>query len=357
MWRRVLVLWSASRVAILSLGVLVTSQLAWHRPLEEWQTQPWQALTGWDTVYYLQISHEGYDPGSSTAFFPLYPLLIRIFRDVTGAGDAVSALAVANLGTLLALAGLHVLARDRLSEAHARMGTLYLLLSPFAFALALAYSEGVFLALATWMLVAIDRGRFGWAAVLGLLAGLTRINGVALVLPILYLAWRRRSWALAAVAVTPPLGLALFSLLLNHEVGDPLAMVHVQSRWGGETSVPPLALLRELSDFFDDHRPVHLMSVAAVLTYLALIVPILRRPVFAQHRWDDALYVGGIFALPLLAGVLQSSGRFGLLAFPLFLALADLGMRHPMLHRIYIVFSPVAQILLFGYVALGYLVP
>jgi hypothetical protein len=55
--------------------------------------------------------------------------------------------------------------------------------------------------------------------------------------------------------------------------------------------------------------------------------------------------------------VLQSSGRFGLLAFPLFFALADLGMRKPSLHRGYVVFAPVVQVLAFGYVALGYLVP
>jgi len=69
------------------------------------------------------------------------------------------------------------------------------------------------------------------------------------------------------------------------------------------------------------------------------------------------LVAGGIFALPLLAGVLQSSGRFGLLAFPLFFALADLGLRRPALHRAFVVFAPVVQVLAFGYVALGYLVP
>jgi hypothetical protein len=67
--------------------------------------------------------------------------------------------------------------------------------------------------------------------------------------------------------------------------------------------------------------------------------------------------VGCVFAMPLLAGVLQSSGRFGLVAFPLFFALADLGMRHRTMHQVYVVFAPVAQVLLFAYVALGYLVP
>jgi hypothetical protein len=102
---------------------------------------------------------------------------------------------------------------------------------------------------------------------------------------------------------------------------------------------------------------VHLLSGLTVILYLALLVPILKSRRFAAHRWEDTLYVAGIFALPLLAGVLQSSGRFGLLAFPLFFGLADLGLRWPTLHRAYVVFAPVLQVLAFGYVALGYLVP
>jgi len=357
MWRRVVVLWSASRAAILSLGLLVTSQLAWHRPIESWQTQPWQALTGWDSVYYIQISHTGYDHGPTTAFFPLYPMLIRLFQDATGLGDAVSALAVSNLATLVALAGFAVLARDRLGESYSRLAPLYLVLSPFAFALALAYSEGVFLAIATWLFVAVDRGKLSAAFVLALLSGLARVNGVALVAPILYVAWRRRSAPLAAVALMPLVGVGLFSLWLDHEVGDPLAFVHVQKEWGGHPTFPPFALVRELLDFVSDHQPVHLLAVIAVLVYLSLLIPILRRPVFAPYRVQDTLYVAGVFILPLSAGVLQSSGRFGLLAFPLFLSLADIGMRHRGFHRAYLVFAPVVQMILFGYVALGYLVP
>jgi Mannosyltransferase (PIG-V) len=357
MWRRVLVLWSASRAAIIGLGVLVTSELAWHRPIEPWQTQPWQALTGWDSVYYIRISQDGYSPGPTNAFFPLYPLLIRIFREVTGLSDAVSALAVANGAALLALAGLAVLARDRLGDAMSRWGPIYLVLSPFAFALSLAYSDGVFLALAIWLFVAADRNRVLAVAVLGLLAGLSRINGVTLVAPLLWMAWKRRSRTLAAAAFAPLAGLGLFMALLRHEVGDSLAMVHVQKEWGGAPTFPPFALIDELSRFSTDHQPIHLLSFVVLVAYLSLLVPLVRSPVFAEHRWEDVLYVAGVFLLPLTSGILQSSGRFGLLAFPVFLVLADLGLRHRTFHRAYMVFAPTAQIVLFSYVALGYLVP
>jgi hypothetical protein len=55
--------------------------------------------------------------------------------------------------------------------------------------------------------------------------------------------------------------------------------------------------------------------------------------------------------------VLQSVGRFGLVAFPLAFALADLGLRRESWHRAYVVFAPTAQIIFFTSVALGYRPP
>jgi len=358
MWRRVLLLWSLSRLVTVGVGLLVTSQLAWHRHIESWQTQPWQALTGWDSVYYIDISHVGYLPGSSSvAFFPLYPLLISIVRVVPEAGDAIAALSVSALTLLAAMVGLYTLGKERLSEEIAWRAVVYLMLSPFAFVFSLAYTEGLFLALAVWIFVFVDRDRPASAAALALLAGLSRVTGLALVLPLAYIAYRRRSVPWAIAAAMPAVGFGMFAALLHRDVGDALAMIHVQSEWGGHPSVPPLALVSELVDFVSDHQPIHLLSVLAVFIYLGLLVPILRRPIFARHRVEDTLYVGCVFAMPLFAGVLQSSGRFGLVAFPLFFALADLGMRHRTMHQVYVVFAPVAQVLLFAYVALGYLVP
>ena len=61
--------------------------------------------------------------------------------------------------------------------------------------------------------------------------------------------------------------------------------------------------------------------------------------------------------MPLLSGVLQSVGRFGLVAFPLAFAMADLGLRASAVHRAYVVFAPDGPDLLFAAAALGYRPP
>ena len=357
MWRRVLVVWSASRLAVLSLGLLLTTQLGWHRALEPWQTKFFRSITGWDSVYYLKISHTGYHPGKDLAFFPLYPATIWTTREVLRVGDAVAAVAISNLALLVGLLGMYVLARDRLSEDHARRGVLYLVLSPYAFVLAMAYSEGLFLALATWLFVLSDRRRDAAAMPLAFAAGLTRVTGLALVAPLALRAWRRRTLGSIALAITPLVAFAAHAAWLEHAVGDPLAMVHAQRRWGGHPSIPPVSLADQFLDFARTHDVFFLIVGVTFIAYLALLVPILRRDVFAPNRWEDTLFVCGIFAMPLLSGVLQSSGRFGLVAFPLAFAMADLGLRSERVHRAFVVYAPTAQIILFAAAALGYRPP
>jgi Mannosyltransferase (PIG-V) len=357
MWRRVLVVWSASRVAVLSLGLILTTQLGWHRALEPWQTTYFRAITGWDSVYYLKLSHTGYHPGKDLAFFPLYPATIWTAREVVRVGDAVAAVTIANVALLIGLVGVYVLARERLSEDHARRGVLYLVLSPYAFALAMAYSEGLFLALATWLFVLSDRRRDFAAVPLAFAAGLTRVTGLALVAPLALRAWRRRTVGSCALAAAPLAAFAAHAAWLQHAVGDPLAMVHVQSRWGGHPAFPLVSLADQFLDFLRTHDVFFLIVGVTVVAYLALLVPILRRDIFAPTRGEDVLYVGGIFAMPLLSGVLQSSGRFGLVAFPLVFAMADLGLRRERVHRAYVVYAPTAQIILFAAAALGYRPP
>jgi Mannosyltransferase (PIG-V) len=353
----VLVVWSASRVAVLSLGYLLTAELGWHRALQPWQTEWVRAVTGWDSVFYIRISHVGYHPGKLEAFFPLYPIGIWAAREGLQVGDAVAALLVSNLAVLAALAGMYVLARDRLSEDHARRSILYLVLSPYAFALTMAYSEGPFLAFTVWMFVLSDREHDLAAVPLGYAAGLTRVTGLALIPPLVLRAWRRRTVSAWLLAFAPAAAFATQAAWLQHAVGDPLGMVHVQAQWGGHPAFPLITLGDQFWRFATTRDFFFLARGVTVIAYLALLVPLIRQERFRATRAEDVLFVCGVFALPLLSSVLQSVGRFGLVAFPLMFAMADIGLRRESWHRAYVVFAPTAQIIFFTAVALGYRPP
>ena len=161
----------------------------------------------------------------------------------------------------------------------------------------MAYSEGLFLALATWLFVLSDRRRDTAAVPLAFAAGLTRVTGLALVAPLALRAWRRRTLRLGRPrrslrwSRSPPMPRGSSTPL-----ADPLAMVHAQRRWGGHPSIPPVSLVDQFLDFARTHDVFFLIVGVTFIAYLALLVPILRRDLFAPNRWEDTLFVCGIFA-------------------------------------------------------------
>jgi hypothetical protein len=191
-------------------------------------------LARWDSVWYLGIAHSGYD-GASTAFFPLYPLLVRAFA----AGGSPAALLVSayfvSLASLLgALFLMHRLVALELgSPAVARTAVLMLAVFPGALWFGAPYSESLFLLLSVGAFYAARTGRWWVAGALAALAAATRSAGLVLVVPLGILWWQsrpRRARNLGWIALAP-LGLAAYSLYLASTVGDGFAYLHLQDVW------------------------------------------------------------------------------------------------------------------------------
>mmetsp|Transcript_7566 Transcript_7566/g.14111 ORF Transcript_7566/g.14111 Transcript_7566/m.14111 type:complete len:133 (-) Transcript_7566:1135-1533(-) len=60
----------------LSAHLVLPSQTGSHIPDTELGLAL-SSLCKWDSLYFIKISHDGYEYEKTTAFFPLYPLLIR----------------------------------------------------------------------------------------------------------------------------------------------------------------------------------------------------------------------------------------------------------------------------------------
>src|SRR4051812_32119878 len=105
-------------------------------------------LTRWDSTWYLGIAHSGYG-GASTAFFPLYPMLVRGVAVVGAPGALLVASFVVSLAALFgALYVMHRLVELELGSAGvARLSVLMLALFPGALWFGVPYSESVFLLL------------------------------------------------------------------------------------------------------------------------------------------------------------------------------------------------------------------
>jgi Mannosyltransferase (PIG-V) len=298
----------------------------------------------WDSVWYLAIARDGYPDATHTAFFPLYPLLVRAAGAVCGslvAGGILVSLACA----LAALALLHRLTELELGLDAARGAVWALALSPVAFFLSAVYSESLFLALSVGGVYAARTRRWAWAGLLGALAAGTRSAGVLLAVPLVLLWWEqrpRRARDLAWVALIP-VGLGAFCAWLAATGLDAGAPFHAQDQWFRHFAGPFAGAWDGTVAAWDGARqllsgsrvPVfftqaggdpyvvashNLELFAALLVAVPLLVGVVRRLPLAY-----AAYAVCALALPLSYPVgpqpLMSLPRFELVLFPLFMAL------------------------------------
>jgi Mannosyltransferase (PIG-V) len=227
--------WVVGVLAVAVLGADAHSASAFDRPELTHPFGPpldtlFSPLARWDSVWYLGIAHDGY-AGSSTAFFPLYPLLVRLLA----AGSTPWALLLAGyVVSLGSFAGALVLLR-RLTElelgADAARRTVFLVaFFPGALWFGVPYSESLFLLLSVGALYAARTDRWAWAGACAALASGTRSAGIVLLVPLAMMAWRRRDRAAAWLALAPA-GLAAYSGYLAATHGDAFAYLHLQDVW------------------------------------------------------------------------------------------------------------------------------
>jgi Mannosyltransferase (PIG-V) len=143
----------------------------------------------WDAGWFLSVAQSGYDrpSPSATAFFPLYPLSIRVVGEFVGS-FTLAGVIVSLAAFWIALYLLHRLTALEVGEAAADRAVSLLAFFPTAFYFSAVYSESLFLALSVGCIYCARRGRWGWAAVLAALATGTRAAGVTLVVPLLIMA-------------------------------------------------------------------------------------------------------------------------------------------------------------------------
>jgi len=145
----------------------------------------------WDSVWLLEIADGGYAPDPArTAFFPLYPLVVRaLAAPARWAGADQGALVVAGIAvSLVAFAAslwvVHRLCELELGRPAAGLAVVLVAFFPTAWAFSAVYTESLFLALSAGALYAGRLGRWRWAGALGALAAATRSTGVLLVVPL-----------------------------------------------------------------------------------------------------------------------------------------------------------------------------
>ncbi len=161
-----------------------------YRGIEPSQNTLLSVWQRFDTNWYLKIARSGYGEDGSTVYFPLYSFLIRVFGTLFLGRDLFAAMIISNLALLGALYFLFQIARDLVGEENAKRTFGFFVLFPTAFFLFAPYTEALFLLFVLRSLRDGIHGRWNRAGVFGSFAALTRLQGVLIIVPLAYLAWR-----------------------------------------------------------------------------------------------------------------------------------------------------------------------
>ncbi|MFI1996904.1 mannosyltransferase family protein [Actinoplanes sp. NPDC020271] len=311
-------------------------------------TQLLLSLNQWDTGHYLRIAEFGYqaDP-ASPAFFPLYPMLIRVTDVILPGGALVAALLVANSAVFGALTMLYRLTHHEFGTRVAQRAIWYLAAFPTGFFLFIGYNESLFILLMTGALYAGRRGHWWLAGVLGALSSATRLFGVLLMVPLAMeyvrqIGWRPQRIRLDVLSLAAvPMGAAAYSLYCLLVLDDPLAFSKAQEQWGRHYTFPGEAWVNAVqragggllsADTLGAALDAGTVLVVAILLILCVAGP-------ARFRRDQMyLVVHGVLIVALLTSTelwfrpMMSSSRYVLEVLAIFIVLARLGAQ-PVIDR------------------------
>lgn len=346
-WAFVLAVFALSRLLFLGAGALAVTLLPQADPAGD-PLGPGGLLgywARWDGAWYSEIAMEGYgerEP-ASTAFFPLYPVLVKL-GTVVGGGPALWGVGVSLVATVFALFFVYRISEHLFDVHAARAATLCLAFFPTAFFLNAVYTESLFLALTTGTLwAALVRRDFLAAGILGALAAATRNVGVLLLIP-LFFEWVRHRSTLGVRGVLGvalvPVGLAAYAAYSWARFGEPLVFARQQGEyWNREVSGPLATLgdawaaagvgLEYVLDpatlfFGTDATPALEASNVLNLAFLVFFIVVALAGLFVLPP-GLSVYAAALVLLPVLTPSprfpLMSLPRFVLGAFPVFLVL------------------------------------
>jgi len=146
-----------------------------------------------DSQHYISIADNGYEkePFFYTAFFPGFPLLIKLVSFLIGGQSLLAALLVTNVSALLFFWYLYRLVEADYGEKIAKRAVIVSAIFPTSFFLFMGYTEAPFLAFTVAAFYYGRQNKWWLAGILAGCAAFIKQPGIFLILPLGYMYWRQ----------------------------------------------------------------------------------------------------------------------------------------------------------------------
>ncbi len=309
----------------------------------------------WDSGWYLSIAKNGYT-GVNASFFPLYPLLIKVFSYIFG--FRFSAYFINCLALFGALLGLYKLTLfDYGKKDISWRAITYLLIFPTAIFLTAYYNESLFLFLTIWAFYWSRKGNWKYAAFFSFFAGLTRLEGAVIFIYFIFEYLKQGEYKIKNIkkdslfCLAPLIGLSIYSIYLYFKFGDPFYFLKVIDNWDKKFIYPWESFANYIFVFLNFQiatTPYYLSRVIdLIFMFLDLILGCV---VMLSQRLSYGIYVLCSILMVSFTSDLSATNRKSLLLFPILILLAKLGKNPVVNFTILILFSSLFTIFLIRFV-------
>ncbi len=291
-------------------------------------------LFQWDGPWYWSIVKDGYsydpDTASNVAFFPLYPLLVKLASFVIG-DTILSGFIVSNLCLLFAGVMLYKLCEgEGWGRDIARKSVLYMFIFPTGFFASAYYTEGLFLLLTVSTFYFARRRAWFPACLLAALAGATKIYGVLLAIPLgieyfgiqskrPFVTRRKPGRDIFWFALIP-MGVTAFMGFMYLRFGNAMAFVQTQVHWNRVSLT--------LGATYESLLRVNRFDQLLILGSLVILAVCMGELLMRRIPLSYVSFIVAVILLVMVSGTLVSVQRYVSGLFPVFVGVAFVAQRN-----------------------------
>lgn len=299
-----------------------------------------RSFANFDGLFYIRIAEKGYSQFEH-AFFPLYPILIKVLSPIFRGNTLISGLFLSNLAFFIALFIFKKYLDNIFKDKSVSVWTIvFLLLFPTSFFFGAVYTESLFFLFLIFCFYLLDRKKYAAASFFALLASLSRFIGVFLFIPILiYLLNDKSKGILKKIrtffySLSPFVGLGIYSTYLYLSTGNFFEFFTSQEAFSAGRSTKliffPQVIYRYLKIFFTaDFNFQYFVSVMefSIFILFLTVISIQLYLIFKKKSKNIALVSLSIFSflnllIPTLTGTFLSIPRFALMSLSFFIFIA-----------------------------------
>jgi hypothetical protein len=359
MVKKILLIFLAWRIFIFLIPLLTEKIIKFREGFDYVYGNVW---ANFDGVYYLYIAKSGYTVDNA-GFFPLYPLLIRIFSVGEGSIQFFVGSVLSSVFLLLGILMLFKLIQIDFDKKIAFIAVAVMFVFPTSFFFVAIYSESLFLLLTLSSFYFARKKNWILASLLASLLTATRIVGIALI-PALVYEFIRSEGAIfkrkALGFLLSPLGILFYMYFNFKELGNAFQFVTAQGALHNERSVDQIVLFPQtIFRYFNiltSLSPsvyewwIALLELSAFTLALILIYIAWKKKV----RFSYLIFSVIALLIPASTGTFSGLPRYVLILFPIFIALALIQNRWA--RALYFLSGIVLLVILFSLFAKGYFV-